>query len=794
MENYIFILKNSEEWLMTRILEYAKRFEFTKYTSTLAEAWRLSIKGLSDSLISAAEHFQGTVPELHPDEEYINDPISKFGIIEAQKHRQRGTTLGMFLGLMKYYRESYTDLLEISVQDKDKKQFYQRFTQRCFDRIEIAYCIEWTSKGSDNLLTELQDSNRMITNEKNKYLTIFESSFIPIILLDESLKISNLNHKAIELFTNLKVAGSIYYNNSSSDSSFKLLNEQVIQFINSNPSETSFETHVTTNEGDLLFNVRLKKMLDVSRKFSGTVIILDDITAQKKAEQELKENETEFKNLVYDMQVGVLLQGSGSEILLSNPKALELLGISEDQLLGKTSFDPDWNVIHEDGSPFPGHTHPVPQAIATKSSVTDVIMGVYRPSIGDRIWLKVDAQLQFNKDNSIRQVVCSFIDITKRKHAEELLNRQNVLFNTLLKNIQIGVYMIEVPSGKPLVANETSFNLLGRGILPEADSSTLTQVYDLYKAGTDIPYPNEELPLVVAMNGLIKYVDDIDVMKPDGSRKTLEAFGSPIMDEKGNIWASLVSFQDITERKKAELVIQHQNTELTKLNTDKDLFISIIGHDLRSPFNTLLGLLDILTEPESALSIEEMNGMLADMNIIAHNTFNLLEDILIWARTQQGSIPFQPQNLKFSDIYQEAVEVLRPNARAKNISINYQADSGLGLFADLGMLKTILRNLVSNAIKFTEPGGIINIYAEITKSAVLISVKDNGVGIPPEEIVRLFNISDVRTTKGTANEKGTGLGLLLCKEFVEKHNCKIWVESEAGKGSEFKFTMPLPSV
>jgi hypothetical protein len=132
MTAYIDLLKNNEDWLMTRILEYAEKFEFTKYTSTLAEAWPLSISGLSDSLIEAAKHYENIIPE----EKYINDPISKFGVIEAQKHRERGVTLGMFLGLMKYYKESYIDLIEISFTDENKKRFYNNFTQRCFDRIE----------------------------------------------------------------------------------------------------------------------------------------------------------------------------------------------------------------------------------------------------------------------------------------------------------------------------------------------------------------------------------------------------------------------------------------------------------------------------------------------------------------------------------------------------------------------------------------------------------------------------------------------------------------------------------
>jgi len=242
---------------------------------------------------------------------------------------------------------------------------------------------------------------------------------------------------------------------------------------------------------------------------------------------------------------------------------------------------------------------------------------------------------------------------------------------------------------------------------------------------------------------------------------------------------------------KTLIQLNEANAQLKKINIDKDRFISILGHDLKNLFNNLLGFSELLTEDIRNLKTDEIEDIAKNINTTVKITDKLLEDILLWARTQQGKIPFKPQILNFGNICKNILEVLKPNADAKKIKINYSSSSHISVFADCDMLKTILRNLVSNAIKYTKKSGEVNISAEENSGNITISVSDNGIGIANDELTKLFNISEVITTKGTANETGTGLGLLLCKDFVEKHGGKIWVESEAGKGSNFKFTLPI---
>lgn len=262
-----------------------------------------------------------------------------------------------------------------------------------------------------------------------------------------------------------------------------------------------------------------------------------------------------------------------------------------------------------------------------------------------------------------------------------------------------------------------------------------------------------------------------------------------ILENEDIIWTG--TLDDITSRKQTEEEIRNKNAELQKLNADKDYFISILGHDLKTPFNSILGFLDMLLSDLHTNDIDETERQLKIVNNSAISAYKLLEDILAWALSQSGKLPFDPKELNLRFCCDKVVETLKPNADNKNISIDIAIPEKIMVFADANMLNCILRNLISNAIKFTSLGGYIKIYSEQNNSETTISVFDNGIGISPEILPRLFENTQIHSLKGTANEKGTGLGLLLCKKFVEKHGGKIWAESKFGQESLFKFTLPF---
>ena len=244
------------------------------------------------------------------------------------------------------------------------------------------------------------------------------------------------------------------------------------------------------------------------------------------------------------------------------------------------------------------------------------------------------------------------------------------------------------------------------------------------------------------------------------------------------------------ERKMAEEEIRFKNEMLQSLNAEKDKFFSIIAHDLRGPLSAFMEATKILTEEIQNMSYEEIRELSKEMNKEATGIYKLLENLLEWSRLQRGVQKFEPQKLILAQLVKSAVAPVKASADKKGISIKLNIPENAEAVADSHMLETVLRNLVSNAVKFT-PGGTITISAEDAGENLLkISIRDTGIGIPPGIIGNLFTMSSKINRPGTEGEPSSGLGLLLCREFVEKHGGRIWAESEEGKGSEFFFTIP----
>jgi len=267
------------------------------------------------------------------------------------------------------------------------------------------------------------------------------------------------------------------------------------------------------------------------------------------------------------------------------------------------------------------------------------------------------------------------------------------------------------------------------------------------------------------------------------------------LDEEMNSTIEELSLnKDLLEEKAHELVeittkLELSEEKLKNAVAEKDKFFSIIAHDLKSPFTALLGFSEILVEEAEDLSMDEIKEFSSHLREAIVGLYKLLENLLTWSRLQRKKITKEIVLLDLTNLIDEIFSVLQANANQKKIKLETNLNFPFTLHADKMMIETIIRNLVANALKFTQEGGKISVIVEDEKNFVKVSVKDTGVGMPEKIKNRLFKIDDHVTTRGTNNEKGTGLGLILSKEFVEMHGGKIWVESEEGKGSTFIFTI-----
>lgn len=301
---------------------------------------------------------------------------------------------------------------------------------------------------------------------------------------------------------------------------------------------------------------------------------------------------------------------------------------------------------------------------------------------------------------------------------------------------------------------------------------------------------NKNLPHIQkALNG--KRADfERTLTKPSGEVGYTWAHYIPDI-ESGEVKGFFVLVSDITEVKKAQLELEKLNKELKESNITKDKFFSIIAHDLRSPFTGFLGLTKIMIENSPKMTINEIKEISQLLYDSANDLFKLLENLLDWSRMQNGTIEFTRTDCVLKFIVNQVVQLENEFARQKNIELITNIPSDIKIIADSSMLSTIFRNLISNAIKFTNPGGTVSISAEKKDSEIIVSVKDSGIGMSPSLVDKLFKIDEKVSRPGTNDEASTGLGLLLCKDFIQHHDGKIWVDSKEEEGSIFYISLPI---
>ena len=373
----------------------------------------------------------------------------------------------------------------------------------------------------------------------------------------------------------------------------------------------------------------------------------------------------------------------------------------------------------------------------------------------------------------------TLIDITERKVAERLLKESENLHKVLFNKITDSIFIFDKETHKFLDCNESAIKKYGYSKEEFLQMTPFdlhpAEEHDIVKSRIDIKNPDKP----------IRYIH----IKKNGEKFYVEIKSDEIDFKGRKAWIS--SARDVTEQFLYEERIKKISEELKELNSNKDKLFSIISHDLRSPYNSMLGLSEILAEEIETLTPEEIKDYSTEIHNSLKNQYKLIENLLTWANIQTGKMEFVPEILILKDEVDYIFSLVHILAEKKGIRLINSVNDEIKIKADKNMIRSVIQNLISNSCKFTNSGGEVNISAEkLNDDFVKITVKDTGIGMPEDIKNQLFKVGSHFSTKGTNNEKGTGLGLALCNELIEKHGGKINVESQPGKGSEFTFTIP----
>lgn len=485
-------------------------------------------------------------------------------------------------------------------------------------------------------------------------------------------------------------------------------------------------------------------------------------------------NRNHLKQILDSFQSYICIVDRNKVVQLCNQGFETLFNKSSEEIIGKSLFElfPSQNdinlLIEGDDELFAGTTN----KIHLRFKFID-------PRKKEHFLEITKTKVDFNNSEYI---VHTGYDTTELDFFRQFYEESSALYKALIENTFDAIYLMR---GRRYVwvnprfcelTGYTSEELTNENfdfeiLIPEETKKILEERYQARLAGKEIPNTYE-----------------LQLLHKSGKRVFVEV--STVSVGKPNEVVVMGIIRDITQRKQYELKLLEQQERLRQINTAKDKLFNIIAHDLRSPISGLITLTQTLIHNSDLLTPEELKELLQELLDFSNQSLNLLENLLQWARTQTGTIQFNPEIVDLWETSEAARLISLPYAQQKEISIKNYVEQGCYTFGDKNMLNTILRNLVSNAVKFTQRGGEISISIQDLGNNWQILVSDTGVGMSQEQLSRLFKLGETQTTLGTNNEKGSGLGLLLVKELTEKNGGTISVESKEGIGTTFKITIP----
>ena len=626
---------------------------------------------------------------------------------------------------------------------------------------------------------ELQHTAQRLQAVQNKYFALYDNAPIAYFTLNKTGNIYELNNKAVELLGMPKQAFNktslFIYLTEGSKQEFSKFFKKV--FLSGNVEHTEIE-FINRHSEIIQTKLYAQSYFDYDKNKELCRCAVTNITEEIRLKKIVDNEQNKFKLLTDNSFDIISILDYDGTIKFESNAIKRILGYETGEREGMCAFD----FVHQKDKEYV--TKKFQELVAIPNSTT-VVEFRFQHKNGKWKWLETSGQ-NFLDNPVINGIIVNSRDITERKEAEIQKN----YLSAIIENTE-NICVVKDLNLRVIATNESFAKAAGKKSIKELIGKTDAEIFEISPEVEPIKgYMTDEKNVQKLKRGE-KILREEIVIYPDKSVKTLLTSKFPVYDSNNQLIATANISTDITKLKEAEKKIIEKNEELNKLNDDKNRFMRILGHDLRSPFNSLLGFAFLLSKNIDKYDKTKIQQMVTTISEVAQNTYNLLNDLLLWSKSQSGSLPFEPKDEHVENIFEEIKNELFFQAQQKNIVIRFFETRITVLKVDANMFKTIFRNLISNAIKFSHKNSTVSVYCEDEAQQIIITFSDNGIGIKPEDLEKLWNKANPYSSKGTENEQGTGLGLLLVKEFVEKHNGKIWVESIYGIGSNFKIAIPI---
>jgi len=664
-------------------------------------------------------------------------------------------------------------MVKIKSSNIQKRDEQKRLSQQVAERTcELEKNQEETLKLLDELRAE-NELRKIIETElresEEKFRLLHESAGVGIgyytpdgiVISYNKLAAKNMNGKPKDF-----CGKSVYTIFPKEDADFYV--ERIKKAVNSEHSQ-AYEDKVNQPTEVKWFNRVFSRIKNSEDKIIGVQIVSSDISQHKLDEAVIKLEQARLKRAELASKLGNWELHIDSKIMTASEGASKIYGLEKNK----------FNYENIKSIPLPEYRLLLDTALKNLIENNEPYDLEFKIKTADSGKIKnIHSLAIYDKEKRILFGVIQ--DITEQKKIEEKLIEEQLFNKTLIENLPGIFYIYSYPHMKILQWNKNHETMLG--ITGEELKNAMSAKW---------LHPDTRDNIVSAMHIVAQSGNaqiEASFRRKDGTYIPFILNGARLVN---NDQLFIMGFgTDITEWKKAEEALKNSETRLRELNATKDKFFSIIAHDLKSPFNSIMGLSELLVEQ---IQNNDYEGIEEYANIIQNSSkraMDLLLNLLEWSRSQTGRMEFNPEYIELVSLINEVIELANDSAQQKTITISKELPPKVIAYADKSMISAILRNLISNAIKFTKTGGMIKISVIKNRTDLQVCVTDNGVGITPGDINKLFRLDENHTTLGTQNEKGTGLGLILCKEFIEKHKGKIWIESKAGVGSQFYLTIP----